>query len=232
MSLHSRIFLPLAAALLWHSAPAMAADYEPPIYVESGPEYVPVEIGSSWYLRGDVTYNTNRPVNRFSWLGHDTDNSRFGGEVGFGYHFTDYLRADLTSGFVSRDKFSFDDRTDRFEAKNHVWSGLANGYVDLGTYAGVTPYLGAGLGFLYAHREIDIDSPTLGVKGDWSEHKYSFAYALNAGLSYRFTPNTSVDLAYRFLSAPDLQHLDMDSQTIRKGVNYHQVKLGLRYDLW
>ena len=33
-------------------------------------------------------------------------------------------------------------------AKNTAWNGLVNGYVDLGTYAGFTPYVGAGIGLL------------------------------------------------------------------------------------
>ncbi|PWJ75248.1 opacity protein-like surface antigen [Pseudaminobacter salicylatoxidans] len=232
MRLQSRIFLPLAVAAVWHAGPAMAADYEPPIIVDEGPEYVPVEVGSGWYLRGDVNYNANRPAYKFTFLGEDTDNTRFGGDVGFGYHFTDYLRGDLTMGFVGSDKYGYDDGVNRIAAKNHVWSGLANGYVDLGTVAGLTPYVGAGVGVMYSRAKLDFDLPDLGIAGGGSDKQYRFAYALNAGLSYRFTPNTSVDLGYRYLSSPKMEYLDTDSLTIRKGVDYHQVRVGLRYDLW
>ena len=37
--------------------PAIAADYEPPIVIDQPVEEVPVEIGSGWYLRGDIGYN-------------------------------------------------------------------------------------------------------------------------------------------------------------------------------
>jgi len=232
MRLQSRIFLPLAAAALWQAAPVMAADYEPPIVVDAGPEYVPVEVGSGWYLRGDVNYNASRPTYKFTLLGQDTDNTRFGGDIGFGYHFTDYLRGDLTMGFVGRDKYEFNDGVDYFAAKNQVWDGLANAYVDLGTFAGLTPYVGAGIGVMYSKAKLEIDSDTLGVAGNWSDKQYRFAYALNAGLSYRFTPNTSVDVGYRYLSSPNTEYLDTDSLSIRKGVDYHQVRVGLRYDLW
>ena len=40
---------------------ALAADYDPPIYVDEAPEYQPVEIGSGWYLRGDVGYAFSHP---------------------------------------------------------------------------------------------------------------------------------------------------------------------------
>src|SRR3977135_3321856 len=35
---------------------AYAADYEPPIVVDQPVEEVPVEVGSGWYLRGDIGY--------------------------------------------------------------------------------------------------------------------------------------------------------------------------------
>jgi opacity protein-like surface antigen len=72
----------LALATAW---PALAADYDPPILLEDAPSYVPVEVGSSWYLRGDVSYNANSPV-------YDVDgaaNLRFGGGLGVGYQFKD-----------------------------------------------------------------------------------------------------------------------------------------------
>ena len=31
---------------------------------------------------------------------------------------------------------------------------MANGYVDLGTYVGLTPYVGAGLGYTYVNWDI------------------------------------------------------------------------------
>jgi opacity protein-like surface antigen len=42
--------------------------------------------------------------------------------------------------------------------KNSAWNGLANGYIDLGTYAGITPYVGAGLGVLYTRTKISSEA--------------------------------------------------------------------------
>lgn len=55
-----RIALAMAAVAVFPAWHAGAADYDPPIYVEPAEEYVPVEIGSGWYLRGDVAYNFAR----------------------------------------------------------------------------------------------------------------------------------------------------------------------------
>ena len=48
------LILAAAAAL---PLPAFAADYDPPIVVDQPVEEVPVEVGSGWYLRGDIGYN-------------------------------------------------------------------------------------------------------------------------------------------------------------------------------
>jgi hypothetical protein len=36
------------------------------------PEYVPVEVGTGWYLRGDISYNLSRPTYRFNFAGATT----------------------------------------------------------------------------------------------------------------------------------------------------------------
>ncbi|MFU0505044.1 outer membrane protein [Pseudaminobacter sp. NGMCC 1.201702] len=232
MSMQTRIALSLAAAALWQTAPAMAVDYEPPILVESGPEYVPVEVGSGWYLRGDVGYNLDRPLYDFTLLGEETDNIRFNGGVGVGYHFTDFLRAELNLGFVARDTYDFDNGVDRISAKYTAWTGMVNGYVDLGTVAGFTPYVGAGAGFLSAKQQFTIDSPSLGLDVDFSDRQYEFAYSLGAGVNYRLSQNVSMDFGYQYLSSPGLAYLDTDTLSIDEGVDYHQLRVGLRYDLW
>ena len=102
-----RIVLLLAASM---PVAAYAADYDPPIFVEEADEYVPVEVGSGWYLRGDVGYVFDSGIDgvdytafdpiasadvsaSFTSASIDTDFT-WGG--GFGYRFTDYFRADAT----------------------------------------------------------------------------------------------------------------------------------------
>ena len=231
MKLASRIALALAAAGM-PLAPALAADYEPPIYVDQAPEYTPVEVGSGWYLRGDVGYNAGDPVYNFTVLGERAKHNRFIGGIGAGYHFSDWVRSDLTLSYVGGDEYRFDNGIDAFSASHDMWSGLVNGYVDLGTYAGFTPYVGAGVGVLYSRQGVSIDSPTLGVFVDETDKQYRFAYALNAGASYKVSDNVSVDVGYQYLSSPTTRFVAADSLTIDKGVDQHQVKVGLRYDLW
>ena len=88
----------------------MAADYDPPIYVDQAPDYVPVEVGSGWYLRGDVGYAFSHPFEHqetaTGQLDSFTDESSlFTGSIGMGYHFNDYLRVELNGGILPTNKF-------------------------------------------------------------------------------------------------------------------------------
>jgi opacity protein-like surface antigen len=233
MSIISRVLFATGALVaLPLPITAEAADYDPGVIVQEAPEYVPVEVGSGWYLRGDVTYNINRSVYDFEILGEEAENDRFGGGLGIGYHFNDFFRAEANIAFVSHDEFGFDDGIDAVSAENSLWSGMLNGYVDLGTFSGITPYVGAGAGFMYSKHEIEVDAPSLGVAFDESDREYAFAYSLGAGVNVQMTRNLSVDVGYQYLASPGLEYVDMDTGDIEDGIDYHQVKVGLRYDLW
>src|SRR5215203_2831824 len=86
--------------ILGLSAPAVAADFSPPPPPPAGP--IASELGSGWYLRGDLGYvryrsakdadaSPSNPILRDIKFG---DTYSFGG--GFGYQFTNWLRADVT----------------------------------------------------------------------------------------------------------------------------------------
>lgn len=233
MRFSSSLALAAASALL-PMAPAAAADYEPPMIIDQAPNYVPVEVGSGWYLRGDVSYNVNDSVYDFELFGEEADNLRFGGGIGIGYHFNDLFRADVNLSYISHDSYDYDDGINSGSVENTVGGALLNAYLDLGTFVGVTPYVGAGVGLLYSKYDASVTSPTI-VGGGYaaSDRQYTFAYALNAGLSYQMTRNMSVDVGYQYLNAPNLEYIDVGSDgEIKEGVHYHQIRVGLRYDLW
>lgn len=90
--------------------------------------------------------------------------------------------------------------------------GLVNGYVDMGTWYGITPYVGAGVGVArntlfgltdeaqisYTSSTGDITSgPAGGYAKDSS--KWNFAWALMAGLDFNVTQNLKLELGYRYL---------------------------------
>lgn len=261
MTSRSRIASALAATILLPMTPALAADYDPPIYVDQAPDYQPVEVGSGWYLRGDVAYLPQKSFKNgdFTFPPTITNNKSFSesedavfGSIGFGYHFNDYLRADLNLGYLPGNQvnLSYDNTADvtsptlptlgSASVKNYAFTGMLNGYVDLGTYVGVTPYLGAGIGLIRSTHKlsatyVDDNVPANSFTVRDNKTQYSLAYTLNAGLAYQVSKNVVVDLGYQYFSAPDAEYVTAESLTsypVRKGISNHQVKLGLRYDLW
>jgi opacity protein-like surface antigen len=289
MTLNSRIAFALAAIVLMPLAPVYAADYDPPIYVDQAPDYVPVEVGSGWYLRGDIGYAFSHPFEHQITANGSTsftnDSSLFTGSIGMGYHINDFLRVELNGGILPTNKFGDhalvpagcdghtntaiiipggttiiqrDPATAACEASNRGtnkgYSVMANGYVDLGTYVGITPYIGGGVGIAYNKYfktqgerdcvEVAPDSTNAGgffcddpagYKGsEDSEAQYNLAYSIGAGLSYQVTKNVSLDLGYEYFSIPSAKYVAYDSGAfnIHKGIDYQTVKLGVRYDLW
>jgi opacity protein-like surface antigen len=245
MALLKRITLSLAALALLPVVQASAADYDP-APVEPVEEYVPVEVGSGWYLRGDIAYSSNvDSINTdFGFtppLSYSESEDPIFGSLGFGYHINNYLRAEVNFGYAPgfSQSVNYNDGT-IFAAgsiDNHSWTGIINGYVDLGTYVGFTPYVGAGIGFLQSNYDVDaryVDATTA-LTIDDDQTNYNFAYTLNAGVAYEVASNLSIDLGYQFLSSPDAEYAAVQNFTtypIESGIEYHQFKVGLRYDLW
>jgi len=229
-------FLPALVAL----APAMAfaADYDPPLVIEQEPdleEVVPVEIGSGWYLRGDVSYTLNRQrYDDYDFLGvRRMTNIRLGGSVGAGYHFNDWFRMDAALGYLGSDYANLTVNTLTASASHSAWTGMLNAYVDLGTVAKFTPYVGAGIGLMHTRhnmRIVDTAPPTVDV--GYSTRQYRFAYSAEAGINYRINKNVSVDLGYRFLASPGTEQVDFNTLAVQRGVTHHQIRAGLRLDLW
>ena len=216
------------AAVPFHVA--IAADYEPPIVIDEAPEVVPVEVGSGWYLRGDLSYNVNKSVYDvdIGLPGVEGEHTRFGFGGGVGYHFTDYFRSDINLAYVSYDDYTFASPFGDVKFRNTDWTALANVYLDLGTVAGFTPYVGFGAVALVSNTRLEAGAPGFGLV----DNQTNFAYSANAGIAYRLRNNVSVDVGYQYLSSPDAQYLDYESMTVKDGVDYHQVRVGLRYDLW
>lgn len=90
---------------------------------------------------------------------------------------------------------------------------LVNGYVDLGTFMGITPYVGAGVGI--AHNRVTgltdngfvynavNGGPAAGFPtgGYWNDgKKTNFAWALMAGLGYQVNEKLKLELGYRYMN--------------------------------
>ena len=122
-----------------------------------------------------------------------------------------------------------------------------NGYVDVGTWYGVTPFFGGGVGIANVEvkglTDISYGSGAAGGAGNGgggfaADHNQThFAYALMAGLDFAVTPNVTLELGYKYLnlgnvsSAPincvsattcpnEVQHYKLQSNDVRLGFRY------------
>lgn len=251
----SRILLATSALAILPWTQTMAADYDPPIYVDDAPEYVPVEIGSGWYLRGDIGYSFNDPYRNDTFATGPLYSFRerfnpVSGSIGMGYNFSDYFRGELNVGFLPTGRSTLDYMTAdglgnvvsdvAIETDNRLWSGIVSAYADLGTFAGFTPYVGAGIGVVYNKRSYESfedfrDPAFVDVLIEDTERHYDYAYSLAAGVSYAVTQSLSVDVGYEYFASPGAEYAEItgpNSYSVERGIDFHQVKVGLRYDLW
>ncbi|WP_271897128.1 outer membrane protein [Candidatus Phyllobacterium onerii] len=247
-----------AALLCLGAVPAYSADIQDPQVVE-------VQQFGGWYLRGDIGMS-NQQFDGLDYIGfadpavhgwHDEGDFDAGitGQIGVGYQFNDWFRADVTGQYRGKTEFSAldfydtdgipdngDEATNEYHAKKSEWLFLANAYTDLGTYAGLTPYVGAGIG---ASRNTisnftDNNAITGGGGFAGSDSQWEFAWALHAGVGIKATDRMTIDLGYSYLDLGDGQTANasnfIPSQTRPnpepfkfKDITSHDFKVGVRY---
>lgn len=261
----------LFAVLALAATPAFAFDMPPPV---EAPEYTGnIANVDGWYIRGDLGYNVsvdggNPTYKTFDFTTGDTsasepfDRSRFSNDfslnAGGGYQFNDFLRSDLTLDYF-RTSFKGDGKwmpcaPNGLECKHRgqdmtALGLLANAYVDLGTYWGFTPYVGAGAGMTYVKwGDVDyyyrgnlngLDEDLLPFEGADS---WRFTYALMAGTSYDLTDRVKMDFGYRFsqIGSGDMFQFNgfenalgaYGAKAKDKGFTRHEFRTGLRLTTW
>ena len=158
-------------------------------------------------------------------------------DVGVGYQFNNWLRFDVTGEY--RGVGGHLNGIDQYNtvgiytppapgapspytgSLRNFYSGhissivlMANGYVDLGSWNGLTPYVGAGVGVSHnmlrglsdnGFNYVTVGTPAVSTGyptgGYWSNHSNTtFAWALMAGLSYNVTSNAKLELGYRYMN--------------------------------
>jgi len=260
-------FLVAAGAASLLSSVAFAADM-PSIMPAPPMAYAPAPIQDfgGWYLRGDVgmtntqtklhvnAYDTLPANTVFNQYGHGFDGGMLFG-LGVGYQFNSWFRADITGEYRSKVNFKGTDffqfnpgggLADAYTGGYKSWVGLVNGYVDLGTWWCLTPFVGAGVGAATIKTTGFSDVATFpAFDGRTSSFfaegasKTNLAWALHAGVAYKVTNNFTVELAYRYLDMgtgvhgnghffdgtntgpSSFQFRDMVSQDVKIGVRWN-----------
>jgi opacity protein-like surface antigen len=208
-------------------APSLPLPDEPVTVVS---EYNP----SGWYLRGDIGGSWARTTGIavgpavIDGTGRTADSSVNAG-IGFGIK-SRWLRTDVTLDHTFAARFSGSVfAADDLSAKVGVTSALINGYIDLGTWYGLTPYVGAGVGAAFA-RVSDFQRPLVPFAGASTHTQTNFAYALMGGVAWAVSPNLQLDIGYRYLNIGDVKTASdaLGDLTIRN-VSAHQVRVGVRW---
>lgn len=255
------MFMRLAAAsgisaLTGIAAPAYAADLDDIIYAQELPVTQTVEIGSGWYLRGDLGYSVKTrgaassslnftagpPTYTASNFDRSSIDNDWSGAIGVGYSFTDYLRGDLTFDY-SEGRFRGTTGTTVDTQEIEQYGFMANAYADLGTFVGFTPYVGAGAGITRVNWGALTRDQLVGVDTSHpGKESWRFTYAFMAGVSYDIAKNLKLDLGYRYSKVDGGPQFGYDAATAAagargvqaydNGIEKHEMRAGLRYSLW
>lgn len=262
------------------AAPALAFDLPPPV---DAPEITTFSSASGWYMRGDLGYNAAvnygdpevRSYNKSTGSYSSTrfDSSRFDSDftvnAAGGYQFNDWLRSDFSIDYF---KGTFKGKSmssspcsaiqpaatkcgSSYEQEMASLGLLANAYVDLGTYFGLTPYVGGGAGATnvdYGKMTTSRYCASGGASCDkFTDYKdrnndgaesWRFTYALMTGVSYDVTSNMKLDLGYRFSQVQGGAMYDWSSSESKQGARgnkgeddgfaRHEFRAGLRVVGW
>ncbi|MFI5013988.1 MAG: outer membrane protein [Hyphomicrobiales bacterium] len=213
--------------------------------------------GSGWYIRGDLGYSRLQGPSAsyngtpFSHLSI-ADSPVLGG--GIGYKINNWFRADVTTDYTFSGNVQgsytipncclFSDKT-----RLGGWAALANGYVDIGTWSGITPYVGGGIGYAFTQTSkivnqeflpngsgsfAAVTDPTSGlpVFNAYPVHTTGgFAWALAAGAAINVAPSVKLDFGYRYLSIADARMASDNLGVAPKlrSLGAHQFRIGVRY---
>jgi opacity protein-like surface antigen len=267
--------LALAGAASLLSTGALAADLPPPLpapiyrapVVENGGWYLrgDVGVGVQNFSEFEHTQTNAAFVWPASWRidQQDLKSATFVG-FGFGYAWNSWLRFDFTGEYRSKIPVkvlgSYTEFCtgggrcfDLYDFNHSAWVTMANAYFDLGTWWCVTPFIGVGFGGAYSTiwSATDIGliadgSAGFGYASQNSYSKWTFAWAVHAGLAYTVNEKFKVEFAYRYLNLGDVRTSIIDCADVGCGgattggpaayytlTNFdsHDLRIGLRWML-
>ncbi len=223
--------------------PAKGADYGAPIPAPA-PTYDIVEFASGWYVRGDIAYAQEtfpKIAPDFAFGGTPSTVNTYSVGAGMGYKVNDWFRTDLIFDFRDRVRsagigapgpciFTTGSSSCYFDTTIERLDLLANGYFDLGTWQGFTPYIGAGAGVDWARiwqSNVAITSSNIVTA---SNTHYQFAWAAMAGVAFAMAEHVQLDVGYRFVDLGPISGLPgVTGIPVTKTIYVNEIRGGLRY---
>jgi opacity protein-like surface antigen len=203
-----KLLIAAGAASLMSTA-AFAADMPimpPPPAMYAPPPQPCCDFGG-WYLRGDIGFSNqqvkdmklNNPA-AYSGLSSFEQTTNFDAaptfQVGVGYQFNNWFRADVTGQYRGKSNFN-------------------------GTWWCVTPFIGAGVGaarvsingftdtgannanFTALGVPVVSGPPVASFATAASGSQWNFAWAIHAGIGYKISPNATLEFAYHYVNLGD-----------------------------
>jgi opacity protein-like surface antigen len=225
---------------------------------ESFSHYLRADIG--WGFAGDPSVSESGAEYGASDLSYSALSDRqsgandvFHGSIGAGTYWSSRFRTDVTLDFRgAQDIDATATYTDpgpivgtareRISLRGTV--GMFNAYWDLAPRGGVSPYIGAGVGFVYnqINRNHTVIEDNAGVfttvsSASGSDNNLGLAAALMAGVSVAWSHTWVLDIGYRALYM-DGGEVSVAlpgplTSTVSIGSQWeHQLRVGLRANLW
>ena len=248
--------LPVAAADLggWGRG-SIKDDYGAPPRAAAGPCYFRADVGYSWSTDPTLRWAAqsavgtpyNETVTRTSMGDTTTGGVGVGcgtGSRGFRYEFMmGYHGQRAVDGRLSPyNNGAFIVNNGPVHSSITTYTGMVNGYFDLGNFRGVVPYVGLGVGLAYHQMdEYQITSSAFLPQTPWKVHgdnDLTLAWSAMAGFAYQVSDRAILDLGYRYIdfgrastarhdvfAAGNLSRLAVDD------MGAHEIKVGLRYHI-
>ncbi len=211
--------------------PAYPTELPPPTYRPPAVE----KLTGGWYLRGDLGYAFGelqgaQSASPFPDPSVNSLGNGFVGGFGAGYK-SKWLRTDVTIDYTSPLKYTGTVATpDDTSAKVEAVTALFNGYIDLGTWYHVTPYIGAGAGVSEVHTFDYSSTAAPPFTPGLSSNQWQFTWALMGGIAYAISPNLTFDLGYRYVNFGDVHTASNSTgEMTLKNVYAHEVRVGIRW---
>ena len=185
------------------------------------------------WFRADLIADFHQPLSASSTSGHDNV------FCPTAVSYPDETTSPVTYGQPS---YANGGCTGNYQSHLTSYDVLINGYVDLGTWYRVTPYVGAGVGLSFGHYQtsasyvqangvpyqVSFTDPAYGATFYENYNRtssgtyYNVAFALMAGIAIDVYDHTKLDIGYRFLDLGSIPG-------VSGKLTFNEVRAGLRY---
>ena len=173
------------------------------------------------YVEGRLTNTLVKSEQKTRFLKNDIkDNTAFGGSIAVGTSINQF-RTEVEAFYNGKAKDRYEYTANQYAAnETKAYGFFINGYYDIGTFNGFTPYVGAGIGYSWLKDKItDVSFDRV-----YNTKDHDWGYNVGCGVAYNVQDNTAITLGYRY---EDLGEIKEDwVKTTFKG---HKISLGLRY---